>query len=79
MCSSPRSAAAAVAAILDELNMGPVDLRVRCRNGRGICLTLHRLYDKDEHMIYIVAEESPGSLVDALPGHEERRSAARQA
>jgi PAS domain S-box-containing protein len=78
MWSNQRSAAAAVAAILDELNTGPVDLRVRCRNGRGMCLTLHRLYDKDEHMIYIVAEESPGSLIDARPKHEERRSGARQ-
>jgi PAS domain S-box-containing protein len=77
MWSNQRSAAAAVGAILDELKMSPVDLRVRCRNGRGICLTLHRLYDQDEHMMYIVAEESPGSLIDGLPKHEERRSAAR--
>jgi hypothetical protein len=40
---------------------------------------LHRLYDKDEHMIYIVAEESPGSLVGGLPNHEERRRGARHA
>ena len=79
MWSNPRSAAAAVAAILDELHMGPVDLRVRCSNGRGKGLTLHRLYDKDERMMYIVAEESPGSLVDGLPKHEDRRSAARHA
>jgi PAS domain S-box-containing protein len=80
MWSNQRSAAAAVAAILDEMNMGPVDVRVRCRNGRGKCLTLHRLYDRDEHMIYIVAEESPGSLLGVLlPTHEERRSAARHA
>src|SRR6185503_17502932 len=78
--SNRRNAAAAVAAILDELNTGPVDLRVRCRDGRGIGLTLHRLYDKDEHMMYIVAEESPGSLIGGLAArHEERRSAARQA
>lgn len=80
MWSNQRSAAAAVAAILDEMNMGPVDVRVRCRNGRGKCLTLHRLYDRDEHMIYIVAEESPGSLLGVLlPKHEERRGGARRA
>jgi PAS domain S-box-containing protein len=79
MWSNPRSAAAAVAAILDELNMGPVDVRLRCRNGHGKGLTLHRLYDKDEHMMYIVAEESPGSLIDGLPEHAERRNAARPA
>jgi PAS domain S-box-containing protein len=80
MWSNQRSAAAAVAAILDELDMGPVDLRVRCGNGRGKCLTLHRLYDRDRHTMYIVAEESPGSLLGVLlPKHEERRTAARRA
>jgi PAS domain S-box-containing protein len=79
MWSNQRSAAAAVAAILDQVNMGPVDLRLRCRNGHGKCLTLHRLHVKDEHMMYIVAEESPGSLVDVPPKHEERRAAGRHA
>jgi PAS domain S-box-containing protein len=58
MWPSQRSAAAAVAAILDKVNMGPVVVSLRCRNGREKRLTLHRQYDKDEHMIYIVAEES---------------------
>ena len=52
------SAAVAVAAILDRLDMGPVDLRVRCRNSLGKCLRLHRRYDKQEQMMYIVAEET---------------------
>ena len=59
MWSNPRSTAAAAAAIMDELNMGSVDLRLRCRDGRGKCLTLHRLYDKGEHTMYNVAEECP--------------------
>jgi len=59
MWSNPRSAAAAAAAILDALNMSPVDLRLRCANGSGKSLTLHRLYDKGEHTMYIVAEECP--------------------
>ena len=74
-----RSAAAAVAAILDELNMEQVNLRLRCRDGQGKCLTLHRLYDRHEHVMYIVAEESPGRLADGSLGHSERRSIARQA
>lgn len=81
MWSNPRSAAAAAAAILDELNMGSVDLRLRCGNGRGKCLTLHRLYDKDEHMMYIVAEETPAERVRARLGmicvRAERRGAVR--
>ena len=59
MWSNPRSAAAAAAAILDALNLSPVDLRLRCGNGSGKSLTLHRLYAKGEHTIYIVAEERP--------------------
>ena len=63
MWSNPRSTAAAAAAILDALNMSPVDLRLRCGNGGGKSLTLHRLYDKDEHTMYIVAEERPDPVV----------------
>jgi len=81
MWSNPRSTAAAAAAIMDELNMGCVDLRLRCGNGRGKCFTLHRLYDKDEHMMYIVAEETPAERVGARLGmicaREERRGAVR--
>ena len=63
--SDARSAAAAAAAILERVNMLPVDLRVRCRNGRAKCLRLNRLYDKREHMMYIVAEETADVLTAA--------------
>lgn len=49
---------AAVAAILDELNPGPVDLKVRCRDGQGKCLRLHRRFDPHERAVYILAEET---------------------
>jgi len=74
---SRRSAATAVAAILNEVDMGPVGLRVRCGNGRGKGLTLHRLYDRDEHMMYIVAEETPTKRVDVISARGERRGAVR--
>jgi hypothetical protein len=78
MWSNPHSTAAAAAAIMDQLNMGCVDLRLRCRDGRGTCLTLHRLYDKDEHMMYIVAEETPeGARLGVVRALEERRAHAR--
>jgi hypothetical protein len=81
MWSNPRSTAAAAAAIMNELDMGCVDLRLRCRDGCGKGLRLHRLYDKDEHMIYIVAEETPAERVGARLGvicaREERRTHAR--
>ena len=48
---------AAIAAILDELNPGPVDLKVRCRNGESKSLRLHRWLDPVERKMFIVAEE----------------------
>src|SRR5687767_11260771 len=44
--SDHRGAADAVAAILERVRMSPVELRVRCRNGQGKRLRLHRRYDK---------------------------------
>jgi PAS domain S-box-containing protein len=77
MWSDRRGAAAAVAAILERLNARPFDLRVRCRNGQGKCLRLNRLYDKREHMMYIVAEEVADNLTPVVRGHKERRMAVR--
>ena len=56
--------------------MSPVDLRVRCRNGSGKCLRLHRRYDKLEHMMYIVAEETANAPMAAVR-ERERRAAPR--
>jgi hypothetical protein len=78
MWSDQRNAAA-VAAILDRLSTGPVDLRVRCRNGLGKCFRLHRRYDKREHVMYIVAEETSGNASGVRRRTEERRTALRQA
>jgi len=70
--------ATTVAAILDRLDMRPVDLRMRCRNGRAKCLRLNRLYDRPGHVVRIVAEE----IADNLPAvcvRAERRRAVRHA
>jgi PAS domain S-box-containing protein len=77
--SNQRNAADAVAAILDERNMGPVDLRVRCRDGQGKCFRLHRRYDKQERTMYIVAEETAQNATGVIPGRGECRTAARRA
>jgi hypothetical protein len=77
MWSNARSAAAAVAAILDERDMGPVVLRLRCRNGVGKNLTLYRLYDRQERMMYIVAEEKPDEKTAIFRVRGERRSSLR--
>jgi PAS domain-containing protein len=74
--SNRRHAANTVTAILDPLDMRPLDLRMRCRNGLGKCLRLHRRYDKLEHMMYIVAEETANAPKAALR-ERERRAAPR--
>lgn len=55
---SQRSTAAAVVAMLDDLDMAPVDVRMRCRSGLGKAFTLHRHFDRHERVMYIVAEET---------------------
>ena len=75
--SSPRNAAAAVAAILGRMDRGPVDLRMRCRDGRGKRLRLHRRYDRREQAIYIVGEELAADRAVAARGRAERRAARR--
>jgi len=74
-----RGAARTVAAILDPLSMAAVELQVRCRSGRGKCFTLHRRYDKQEQMVYIVAEEIPGKPTPAVREQAERRATVRLA
>jgi PAS domain S-box-containing protein len=74
-----RAAAAAVAAILDRLGIGPVDVRVRCRDGLGKCFRLHRHYDEHEQMMYLVAEETPRKRTGAWRDGPDRRAAARPA
>ena len=72
-------AAVAAAAILERGAMRPVEVRVRCRNGLGKCFRLHRRYDQDEQMMYLVAEETPEKRTAARRGRAERRAAARPA
>lgn len=76
--SDRRAGGAAVAAILDKINLAPVHLRVRCRNGRGKRLKLNRLYDKRAHVMHIVAEEV-SDKARVLGERKERRMAARHA
>ena len=67
MWSSETAAAYTVAAILDEKNMDPVDLRVRCRDGGAKCFRLHRRFDAYAHKVFIVAEETSANQGRAAP------------
>jgi hypothetical protein len=57
----PAKPAVTVAAILDKENMAPVELTVRCRDGKAKCLRLHRRFDEYAHKMFIVAEETQES------------------
>lgn len=77
MWCNHRSAALAVAAILDERSTGPIDIRVRCRDGLGKGLRLHRHFDQRDRTMYIVAEEIPAKPARIAANFRERRAAVR--
>jgi hypothetical protein len=54
---------------LDERNMDPVDLTVRCRGGEAKRFRLHRRLDAYAHKMFIVAEETPqpGAATHPVP------------
>ena len=62
--------AAVVAAIFDERNTAPVELKVRGNDGQCKCLKLHRRFDPYDRTVFIVAEETPepGSAPPVQPG-----------
>jgi len=55
---STRLAPEGVAAILDEGNMEPIEITVRCRRGEAKRLRLHRRFDAYSRKMYILAEEA---------------------
>ena len=72
-----RSAAAAVAAILDERDLRPVSLRLRCGDGLAKGFKLHRHYDRHAQTMYILAEETPAATA-AVVREEDRRFSERR-
>ena len=79
MWGNRQSTAAAVAAIFEPLHMRPVEIRLRCKDGEGVGLTLHRLCDRHQQMMYILAEESAGRLIDGFSSSDaERRLITRE-
>jgi len=65
-----KSVAAVVAAVFDERNPAPVELKLRCNDGQCKCLKLHRRFDPYERTVFIVAEETleQPSAPPAQPG-----------
>jgi hypothetical protein len=57
--SGATAGAGLVVAILDEGDMAPVDLTLRCRTGEEKRLRLHRRLDPYTRRVFIVAEEAP--------------------
>jgi hypothetical protein len=63
MGSNESAGTGAVAAILDEHNMDPINLTVRCRDGSAKRFRLHRRFDEYLRAVFIVAEETHASAV----------------
>ena len=72
-----RSGAAAVEAILDERDLRPLGLSLRCGNGLVKGFKLHRHYDRQVDTMYILAEET-SPAPSALMREEERRFGERR-
>jgi hypothetical protein len=72
-----RGAAAAVDAILDERDLRPLSLSLRCGNGLAKGFRLYRHYDRQMHTMYILAEETRETPA-ALMREEERRLSDRR-
>lgn len=77
MWSDRRNAAAAVAAILDDLDMASVNVRMRCKDGLAKGFRLHRRFDRSDRTMYILAEETAAETAAVLPYRAERRAARR--
>lgn len=60
------AAAAAVLAIVDRRSAAPVDVLLHCRGSPAKHFRLHRHYDEQEKLMYIVAEERADTLLDPL-------------
>ena len=67
--------AATVAAILDDANMDPVDVTLRCRRGETKTLRLHRRYDAHTPQMFIFAEEV---VAEEVPARRVRVGALRR-
>jgi len=57
------SASDAVAAILDERNMDPVEMTLRCRDGAAKRFRLHRRFDEYLRAMFILAEVTHPAVV----------------
>ena len=65
LLGSRRAAAAAVGAILHKTSRAAVDLSMRGRDGATRSLRLHRRFDADDCIMFIVAEENPAGFTSA--------------
>jgi hypothetical protein len=75
LISSGERLAATVAAILDDANMDPVDVTLRCRRGETKTLRLHRRYDAHTPQMFIFAEEV---VAEEVPARRVRVGALRR-
>jgi PAS fold len=61
-----RAAAEVVAALLDEQNVQPLEITLRCKDARRKCFRLYRRFDPYEQAIFVVADEVPDEWPEPL-------------
>ena len=54
-----RAAAKLLAALLDEENVQPLDVTLRCKDERRRCFRFHRRFDPHGESMFVVADELP--------------------
>jgi PAS domain-containing protein len=69
MAPGQRAAAEVVAALLDEENVQPLEITLRCKDERRKCFRLYRRFDAYEQAIFVVADEVSGEWSEALKAY----------
>lgn len=62
MAPGERTAAEVVAALLDERNVRPLEITLRCKDDRCKRYRLYRRFDAYEQAVFVVADEVSGEL-----------------
>jgi hypothetical protein len=57
MALEKRTAAEVVAALLDEEDIQPLEVTLRCKDGRRKCFRFYRRFDPYEQAVFVVADE----------------------
>lgn len=69
MAPDARPGATVVAALLDEQDVRPLEITLRCKDQRRKCFRLYRRFDAYEKAVFVVADEVSGEWSEALKAY----------